>query len=161
MKEKEIICKIYEYEIFEELDQADQQLINESKEAALRAYSPYSNFSVGAAVLLDNGIIVQGNNQENIAYPSGLCAERVAIFYANSRYPSAAVKAIAVCSYTNNEFTFDPITPCGACRQVLVETEERYTGDMKVLLYGTSKTNMIKSTRYLMPLSFEKKMLGK
>lgn len=161
MKKKEIICKIYEYDVFEELESKDQELIKESKQAALRAYSPYSNFSVGAAVLLDNGIIIQGNNQENIAYPSGLCAERVAIFYANSRYPEIAVKAIAVCSYTNNEFTYDPITPCGSCRQVLIETEERYGKDMKILLYGRSKTNMIKSTRVLMPLSFEKKMLGK
>ena len=100
-------------------------LVNQSREAAKRAYAPYSKFQVGAAVLLENGEIITGTNQENAAYPSGLCAERVAVFYANSKYPDVPVIAIAVTAFTNNKFVQTPIPPCGSCRQVLTETETK------------------------------------
>lgn len=134
-------------------------LIKEAKKQAMNAYAVYSNFRVGAAVLLENGKIIGGNNQENAAYPSGLCAERTAVFYANSQFPNAAVKIIAIAAYSNGEYLKEPITPCGGCRQVLLETENRYEKDIKVILYGTDKTYVIDNVKQLLPLSFGKEKL--
>ncbi|NLI71872.1 MAG: cytidine deaminase [Bacteroidales bacterium] len=134
-------------------------LIEEAKKQAMNAYAVYSNFHVGAALLLENGKIIGGNNQENSAYPSGLCAERTAVFYANSQYPDVAVKTIAIAAYTNGEYLKDPITPCGGCRQVLLETETRYGKNMKVILYGTDKIYVLDNVRQLLPFSFDKERL--
>ena len=130
----ETIIEIYN---FEELSKEKQDLINKAKEQVNKAYAPYSGFHVGAAIELENGIIITGSNQENSAYPSGLCAERVAMFYANSQYPEVAVKTLAIAAYTNGNFISDPVTPCGSCRQVLLETETRFEKDITILLYGT------------------------
>ena len=114
------IIKVCQYD---ELSDEDKKLIDQSIEATKRSYAPYSKFSVGAAALLDNDITVTGNNQENAAYPSGLCAERTTLFYANSQYPESAVKTLAIAARTERDFIETPIPPCGACRQVILETK--------------------------------------
>ncbi len=159
MKKTEYITTVLEYNSIEELDSINQALIAKAKEATQTSYSPYSKFKVGAAILLENGEIIQGSNQENSAYPSGLCAERVAMFYANSKYPDTPVKSIAIACYNNNQFLDRPIPPCGSCRQVLLETEERYHTPINVFLYGQKSIYEIKNIKQLLPLYFEKNML--
>lgn len=154
MSIKEIKIKIVEYNSIKELNQEDKALINSAKIATDTAYSPYSNFSVGAAVLLENGEIITGNNQENAAYPSGLCAERVALFYANSKFPNIAVKSIAIVAKNNNKFNSIPVPPCGACRQVMLETEMRFKKPIKVILFGEKKIQIINKVTDLLPLDF-------
>ncbi len=144
-----------------EIPEKYQSLIAEAKYQTEKAYAVYSQFRVGAALLLENGMTVSGNNQENSAYPSGLCAERTAIFYANAQYPESAVKMIAIAAFTNGEFLKEPITPCGACRQVLLETEKRFGTDMEVILYGTEKTYVLENVKQLLPLSFNGDSLRK
>ena len=141
---------------FDELKVSDKQLINRAKEQVNNAYAPYSNFHVGAAIELENGEIFAASNQENSAYPSGLCAERVAVFFANAQFPTVAVKAIAIAAFTNGEFLSEPITPCGSCRQVLLETEIRFEHDIKIILYGTHHVFLIENVRQLLPLGFKK-----
>lgn len=153
MKEYTYITKVREYKP-EELSEEYQALIEEAKKQTQQAYVPYSKFHVGAAVLLENGKIIGGNNQENAAYPSGLCAERTAMFYANSQYPDVAVKAIAVAAFTEGEFLKDPITPCGSCRQVLLESENRFGKDIVILLYGGNSVFELDNVKQLLPLSF-------
>lgn len=161
MKKTQIITTVYEYDSVNELSKEDQALVIQAKDAALRSYAPYSKFNVGAALLLENGEIVQGNNQENSAYPSGLCAERVAVFYANAKYPDVPVKAIAITSRTNGSFLETPVPPCGSCRQVLLETEDRYNQPIRVILCGENKIRIVESIKQLLPLFFDKEMLQK
>jgi cytidine deaminase len=144
------------FSILSELDLTQQQkeLVNKAKEAAGKAYAPYSQFQVGAAVLLENGQIVTGNNQENAAYPSGLCAERTAVFYANAQYPDEPVKAIAIAARTAGKWLENPISPCGSCRQALLETERRFGADIQVLLYGKKEILLIDSIKSLLPFAF-------
>ncbi|MDR2810988.1 MAG: cytidine deaminase [Tannerellaceae bacterium] len=151
---KEIIfeTKIRTYPLAELPDEF-KELTRLSILATRDAYAPYSKFQVGAALLLENGVIVTGNNQENVAYPSGLCAERVALFYAGAQYPDVAVYAIAIAAQTKGE-RVEMITPCGACRQVLLETENRYKRPMKVLLCGRTQIYIVESATSLLPLSF-------
>jgi cytidine deaminase len=158
MQKKTIETKVAIYS-FDELDKAKQQLIEKAKEQVKKAYAPYSNFHVGAAIELENGEIFAGSNQENSAYPSGLCAERVAIFFANAQYPDVAVKTIAIAAFTNGEFLSEPVTPCGSCRQVLLESEMRFEKDITILLYGTNHVFEIENVRQLLPLCFEKSSL--
>ena len=145
---------------FEELSQEKQDLINKAKEQVTKAYAPYSGFHVGAAIELENGVIITGSNQENSAYPSGLCAERVAMFYANAQYPDIPVKTLAIAAYTNGNFISDPVTPCGSCRQVLLETETRFEKNITILLYGTKNTYLLENVKQLLPLCFEKSSLN-
>jgi len=154
MSVKEIKISINEYNSINELNSEDKLLIDSAKEAVNKAYSPYSKFNVGAAVLLKNGEIIQGNNQENAAYPSGLCAERVALFYANSKFPDVAVKSIAIIAKKNNKFIDNPVPPCGACRQVMLETESRFKSPIKVILFGKQKIQVINKISDLLPLNF-------
>ena len=144
---------------YDALDETEKKLFDAAKKVRENAYAAYSNFHVGCAILLQNGEIVTGSNQENAAYPSGLCAERTAVFYANSQYPDVPVKAIAIAAYANGEYLQDPITPCGGCRQVLLETESRYGKDVKMILYGTEKTYVMENVKQLLPLSFGKERL--
>lgn len=145
--------RIYTYE---ELDAADRELIDAAREATHRSYAPYSHFSVGAAARLADNTVVCGSNQENAAYPSGLCAERTTLFYANSRYPDQAVTTLAVAARNERgEFLDDPIPPCGACRQVMLETEVRYRQPMRILLYGRKGIYEVKKVGDLLPLSFD------
>ena len=141
---------------YEELNAADRELIDAAREATFRSYSPYSHFSVGAAARLADGTIVCGSNQENAAYPSGLCAERTTLFYPNSRHPDQAVKTLAIAARNEQgEFLEDPIPPCGACRQVMLETETRYNQTMRILLYGSKGIYEVKKVGDLLPLSFD------
>lgn len=138
----------------EELQGDDLRLVEAAKEAVKRAYVPYSQFRVGAAVLLENGEIICGSNQENAAYPSGTCAERTALFYAGARYPDIAVKALAVAAYNKGQYLSAPIPPCGACRQVILETEMRAGHPLHILLYGTAGTYVTEGISNLLPLVF-------
>jgi cytidine deaminase len=140
---------------YEALNFDEKKWIDYAKEASTRAYSPYSKFNVGAAVVLENGEIITGSNQENVAFPSGLCAERTALFYANSRYPEQAVKAMAIAAYTDGDFLDRPISPCGSCRQVVLETELRYKQPVRIYLYGKSMVYVIDSVKDLLPLAFD------
>ena len=146
------IIKVY---TFDELNKTDQDLMTSAMEATTRSYAPYSKFSVGAAALLANGIVVTGTNQENAAYPSGLCAERTTLFYANSQYPDQPVLTLAIAARTEKDFIDLPIPPCGACRQVILETEKRYNQPIRILLYGKKEIYEVKSICDLLPLSFD------
>lgn len=159
MKKQIIKSELFEYNFPAELNQIHQQLIDEAKEAAEKAYAPYSKFKVGAAVLLENGQIIQGNNQENAAYPSGLCAERVAIFYANSKFPNIPISAIAITAFTQSGFISQPIPPCGSCLQVMLESEKRSDKPIKVILYGSKKITVAESIKQFLPVNFNKDML--
>ena len=159
MKKIEIKSVIFEYNSIEELSEVDQKLIQKSKDAAMRSYAPYSKFQVGACVLLENGEFIEGNNQENAAYPSGLCAERVAIFYANSKFPNVAIKALAVSVFTNNEYISFPIPPCGSCRQVILESENRAKKPIKLIMYGTKRIHILSDALALLPLAFTEDMM--
>lgn len=146
------IIKVY---TFDELNKTDQDLMTSAMEATTRSYAPYSKFSVGAAALLANEIVVTGTNQENAAYPSGLCAERTTLFYANSQYPGQPVLTLAIAARTEKDFIDLPIPPCGACRQVILETEKRYKQPIRILLYGKKEIYEVKSIGDLLPLSFD------
>lgn len=155
MKELNIQIDIKIYEL-EELNESDRELLGAACEAAHRSYAPYSHFSVGAAARLANGTIVTGTNQENAAYPSGLCAERTTLFYANSQYPDQAVETLAIAARNEQgEFLEEPIPPCGACRQVMLETEKRFNRPMRILLYGRKGIYELKNVGELLPLSFD------
>ncbi len=159
MKKKILTTEILIYENSENFTKAEIALIGKAKEAVKRAYAPYSQFFVGASVLLKNGEIISGNNQENAAYPSGLCAERVALFYANSLYPDVAVEALAVTVFTKNDFLETPAPPCGACRQVMLETEIRFKTPMKIFLVGKKQIYVIENAKSLLPIHFDKDLL--
>ncbi|KGN77731.1 cytidine deaminase [Porphyromonadaceae bacterium COT-184 OH4590] len=137
-----------------DFDEQMQRLIEKAKQQTELSYAPYSNFSVGAAVLLEDGTVVCGNNQENIAYPSGLCAERTAMFYTNSQYPDIKPIAMAVAARNGKDFLENPICPCGACRQSLLETELRYKSPIKTILYGTKNIYVINSIADMLPFAF-------
>ena len=140
----------------DELSEMDLLLVQKAQEATLRSYAPYSHFRVGASVQLEDGTIVTGTNQENAAYPSGLCAERTALFYANSQYPDQVVTALAIASRTENgTLCQSTISPCGACRQVMVETEKRFGKPIRILLCGTEEIYIAESAQCLLPLSFD------
>lgn len=147
-----IPVKVFAYE---ELAEADRQLIDAAREATYHSYAPYSHFHVGAAARLANGTVVSGSNQENAASPSSLCAERTTLFYANSRYPDQPVDTLAIAARNERgEFLQQPISPCGACRQVMLETETRFSHPMRILLYGTEGVYELEGVNSLLPFSF-------
>lgn len=149
MKKRTILIEYKEAEAIDELETSDATLVRAAREASGKAWAPYSHFSVGAAVRLDNGTIVTGCNQENSAYPSGLCAERVALFSANAQYPENAVIAIAISAQLET-----PIKPCGACLQVISESETRYKKPIRLLLDGKSSTLIINGVSQMLPFRF-------
>lgn len=139
----------------DELTPERQALVREAVEATARAYAPYSHFSVGAAIRLDNGEIVTGSNQENAAYPSGTCAERTTCFYAHSRYPEARFEAIAIAARgTDGELVDNPVSPCGACRQALLEYETLAGHHVEVILVGRDRVFILPSVRSTLPFAF-------
>lgn len=155
MKDISIVTPIRSYS-YDELAEADRRLIDLAREATHRSYAPYSHFSVGAAIELDNGERVSGSNQENAAYPSGTCAERTAAFYAHSRYPEARFVTLAIAARgTDGLEVADPIPPCGACRQSLVEYEKLAGQPVRVLLAGRDAVYELPSLRSLLPLTFD------
>ena len=145
---------------YEELCEQDRKLIDAAKHATERSYAPYSRFQVGAAVRLADDVIVTGTNQENAAYPSGLCAERTTIFWANSQYPTKAVESLAIAARNEQGELAVPIPPCGACRQVILETEKRFNRAMRIILYGAKECYIIEDgVKALLPLSFDSNFL--
>jgi cytidine deaminase len=158
MREINLTTKIGVY-LLAECSEIEKKLIEAAKSATFNAYAPYSGFKVGAAVLLANGEIIVGNNQENAAYPSGLCAERTAVFFANANLPNEKVEMIAIAAYYNGAFTKEIVAPCGACRQVLLEVENRFGSPMKVLMYSDESVYIVNSVKDLLPLSFGEDML--
>ncbi|MBL7971454.1 MAG: cytidine deaminase [Prolixibacteraceae bacterium] len=159
MKTTEIRIVVHEFENIGELPEADQVLLREARRVTSMAYAPYSGFHVGAAVLLGNGTVVTGNNQENSAYPSGLCAERVAMFYANANYPDSDIKSIAVSAAKNGILVGESVKPCGACRQALAEAEVRFNRPIRIILDGKDAILVLQGVESLLPLSFSKKDL--
>jgi len=138
-----------------QLSDGDRQLLKEAWKACELAYAPYSNFKVGAALVLDNDLVFNGNNQENAAYPSGICAERVAVFTAASQYPGVPIKSMAVVAKTEIFNLSSPVTPCGACRQVIAEYETLSGAPIRILLQGNSdKIWIIEGIANLLPLMF-------
>ena len=154
--EYKISCEFERHETRATLDAEIQPLLDACIEATNSAYAPYSSFYVGAAVLLETGIIIKGNNQENAAFPSGLCAERVAIFYAGANYPGVRIIAIAVTARSVNYTQGEPVTPCGSCRQSLLEYELNQQSDIPVYMISPSGEIIVsKSIKQLLPLHFE------
>ena len=137
-----------------ELTEEERELVEIAKNQTNNSYCPYSRFHVGAAAKLENGIIIKGANQENAAYPSGLCAERSALFAAGANYPDVPVTTLAIACFTGGHFTDEPGSPCGSCRQVMIETEHRYGKPMKVILYGEKELFVFDNASDLMPVGF-------
>lgn len=153
--EKKISIEYTQLSDWKELSFADQQLVREAEQVMSSAYAPYSKFSVGASVLLSNGEIITGSNQENIAYPSGLCAERVALFYAGSNFPKEKVETLCVVAKGDLVDVKTILSPCGGCRQVMVETESRQGKKYRVIMVSQDGTVIIfNSATELLPLAF-------
>ena len=159
MNHRTIEINFIEYSSIERLNDVESQLVNKAREIAKNAWAPYSGFHVGAAILLDNGKIIIGNNQENAASPSGLCAERVALFAANANYPRERVVAMAISAFNKKGMVNTPITPCGSCRQSILEAEERFGIPVKLILDSAHSIYVIEGIKNLLPLSFGKMML--
>ncbi|MBU2997174.1 cytidine deaminase [Cellulophaga baltica] len=142
------------------MESEDITLMEQAVGARSNAYAPYSNFQVGAAVLLENGEVIIGNNQENASYPSGLCAERVAIFHAGAKFPGITIKAIAITATSKNFVVDEPAAPCGNCRQAMIEYEQKQKTPVKILMMG-EKGNVIKfnSLSDILPLAFDNSFL--
>ena len=139
-----------------ELSDIDSQLLTRAKEAAKGAYAPYSNFKVGAALLMKNGVIVIGNNQENAAFPVTMCAERNAVFSAAAQYPNTPIEAIAITIISARGNIDRPIPPCGSCRQVIYENETRHQSDIRLILQGDlGKIYVIQTVKDILPLLFD------
>lgn len=160
MKKVEVTTSAIIYDDFSQLSKDDQSLMEQAITARKKAYAPYSKFNVGAALLLDNGKVILGNNQENAAYPSGMCAERVAIWRAGSEYPNMIVKKIAITAASTNTKVNKPVGPCGACRQTLSEYEINQKQPIEVIFMGEEgavvKTESLLS---LLPFSFDSSYL--
>jgi cytidine deaminase len=156
MKKQHMEIEYTETDDISSLDADDVHLVNMAKATAMKAYAPYSGFCVGAALLLENGEIITGSNQENAAYPLGLCAERTALYYAGSQFPDMPVKTIAITAWHNGSFVAEPIPPCGGCRQVFLETQERYGNKIKVIMYGEKLIRIVRDVQKLLPFPFKK-----
>ena len=160
MKEITITSQINVFETIQELPIDVQNLMQKAIEVRKNAYAPYSKFRVGAAILLDNGEVVIGSNQENAAYPSGLCAERVAIFHAGAVYPQATLLKIAITAASDNNKTVTPIPPCGSCRQSIAEYEIRQNTPIEIYFMGeTGVIHKSASLKNLLPFMFDKSLL--
>jgi cytidine deaminase len=159
IRTKNISFSYTEYEKTEELDSDDMILVNAAREAALKAYAPYSKFKVGAVVRLESGVIVRGANVENAAFPSGICAERSALSNSISNHPKDRPVALAIAALTEDGLTDVSPSPCGSCRQVIAEEESRIGHKIKIILSGKNKTLIIDGISSLLPLQFDRKNL--
>ncbi|PKQ44796.1 cytidine deaminase [Confluentibacter flavum] len=160
MKELKIESIFQVYNDLNELPSDISVLMNKAIIARTKAYAPYSKFKVGAAILLDNGKIVTGNNQENVSYPSGLCAERTAIYYAGAEYPDSKILKMAITAASSNQITKNPIPPCGACRQTIAEYEVKQDSPIEIYFMGEVGSIMkSNSLGNLLPLLFDKTAL--
>lgn len=159
METKKIEIVYSSYQSLDELSQDDAYLIAKAREVSFNAWAPYSNFYVGAAVQLENGKIVTGNNQENAASPSGLCAERVALFSANANFPNSPVKAIAISAANGKGIVDNPVTPCGSCLQALLECEMRFDAPIRIILDGKSEILIVEGVGKMLPFFFSPKSI--
>lgn len=149
-----------EFDSSNELPEIERELLDRAKLTRGNAYAPYSGFHVGAAVILEGGEIISANNQENAAYPSGLCAERVVLFYAGSTHPNSVIKTMAIACKSNFYEVNEPISPCGACRQVIAETERRQSKKIRILMHGNSgKVIACDGVENLLPMMFKGEFL--
>ncbi len=155
MTNKEIKIAYQEYESISDLAPEDRELAEAAIEATKGSYAPYSNFNVGAALRLDSGLIVKGSNQENAAYPSGLCAERTALFYASAAYPENSVTSIAIVASQNGIICDTPATPCGACRQVMAQYQLKGGRHISIILAGDKKVWKFEKVDDILPLIFD------
>ena len=153
MRYYELTSRIAVYEM-NELSVEDRELVEAAQRATESSFSPYSHFQVGAAARLSDGTIFMGSNQEAAAFPSGMCAERTTLFAALAQHPDLKILSLAIAAQTGGHFLADPITPCGACRQVMLEAEDRSGQDMRVLLYGTRGVHVLANVKSLLPLYF-------
>lgn len=153
MKEININIRVGHYQI-DELEPADRELVERALQATANAYAPYSRFYVGAALRLADGTIVVGANQENAAFPSGTCAERTALFAAQANHPEQPVCTLAIAARNDNGLLDEPVSPCGACRQVILGVQDRYKQPVRVLLYGKKGVYSLSSANDLLPFSF-------
>ena len=160
MKEILLETKLSVFESFEELSQAEKEYMNQAIEIRKKAYAPYSKFLVGAAIVLDNGLVLQGSNQENAAYPSGLCAERVVIFYAGANYPNNKIVKLFISATPSDRDSKNPIPPCGSCRQSIAEYEIKQDLPIEIYFMGAKgavyKSDSLKN---LLPFMFDKSNL--
>lgn len=156
MKKINIEASGYVYESIDEMSSEDKNLMLAAIEATKTSYAPYSNFRVGAAVLLDDGTVITGSNQENAAYPSGMCAERVAIWKAGATHPNKTVKKIAITANSPDKLVDKPVGPCGACRQSLLEYEVKQEEPMELLFMGeVGQVVKVESVTAMLPFSFD------
>ena len=155
MANKEIKIAYQEFNSLEELNPHEQQLATSAIEATESSYAPYSNFNVGAAISYEDGEIIKGANQENAAYPSGICAERTALFYASALRPDTPITAIAIAAKQYGQLCNKPATPCGACRQVMAQYQTKSGKEMKVILVGGDKIWVFEKVDDLLPLMFD------
>ncbi|TNJ43813.1 cytidine deaminase [Tamlana fucoidanivorans] len=160
MKEIEVSSKLQVFESFDELSEEVKSLLEEAISVRKQAYAPYSNFLVGTALLLDNGEVITGSNQENASYPSGLCAERTAIYYAGSKFPEAQIVRMAISAGSKHSITSKPIPPCGACRQAIAEYEVKQSKPIEIYFMGETGTiARSHSLSNLLPFGFDKSVL--
>ena len=152
MTEQKFVTNYKVYDLAE-LPEADRKLVDLAREATRSSYAPYSNFHVGAALRLDNGVLIKGANQENAAF-AGICGERSACYNAGANYPGVPIQAIAVTAFTEGDFVKDPCSPCGVCRQALVEFETQAGKPMRVILAGRDKAYIVDSISALLPFTF-------
>jgi cytidine deaminase len=162
MQQKDLLISYFELDSADELSADDHQLLNMAADALKSAYVPYSHYKVGSAVMLENGVIITGSNQENMAFPSGLCAERVALFSAASQHPGITIRSIAITAQSKDFPVNEPVSPCGACRQAMIEYETNQGKPIKLILgCETGKTILITKVGDLLPLSFKEDKLKK
>jgi cytidine deaminase len=155
--QKEFKFSYSQYQSINELDKADQELAKLAIDAMENAYAPYSKFHVGAALRLENGEMILGNNQENIAYPSGLCAERVALFYSGANYPGIAIQTLCIVAKGDLIPNHAILSPCGSCRQVMLESENRQKNPIKVILINQDGSlYVVDSVKFFLPFGFGK-----
>ena len=154
MEEKKLEIRYREFDSREELEEKDRQLLDAAENALAGSYAPYSNFNVGAAVRLGNDIIVKGANQENSAFPSGLCAERTAMFSAASRYPGEEIVALALVAAQNGKLQPSPTYPCGACRQVMAQYQTRSGKPMRIIIGSADKIQIFDGVEMILPFIF-------
>lgn len=160
MKKKDLHIQISIFDSKKELTETTTTLFLEAEKARENAYAPYSNFRVGAAILLDNGKIITGNNQENAAYPSGLCAERVAIYFAGAQFPNNKIVQMAVTARSEKQTLQNPIPPCGSCRQAIAEYEIKQNQPIEIYFMGeTGQVYKTDSIKALLPLLFDSSSL--
>ena len=154
MINKEFLIKYEEFSSLQEMNEKDRALAQAAIDAAKGSYSPYSHFQVGAALLLENGVLVKGANQENAAYPAGLCAERTAMFWAGANYPGVPFDTLAVAGHDHGVLCESPSSPCGGCRQVMAEYQKKAGKPLTVILVGSRRILKFRQVDDLLPFIF-------